>query len=183
MRRIILDSQQYVLISRCKLISFSSVGISASSSAAVNFTLFFFFLFGLKQQSNLKHYEEMCPWLGASDKLFRHWTGRPLSNPGVSKCLDANDSERKWRRQQGDWPIALKRRHRKRRESAPLFSSRGRGKGGQEVRWARQNEEMGSGGEIRFIRGGEREQSVISILTLPLEEDCSCRCDKGLVQP
>lgn len=68
-------------------------------------------------------------------------------------------------------------------ESAPLFSSRDRGEGGQEVRWARQNEEMGSGGEIRFIRGGEREQSVISILTLPLEEDRSCCCDKGLVQP
>lgn len=36
-------------------------------------------------------------------------------------------------------------------------------------------------GEIRFIRGGEQEQSVISVLTLPLEGR-SCCCDKGLVQ-
>lgn len=33
--------------------------------------------------------------------------------------------------------------------------------------------------EIGFIRGGEHKQSVISILTLPLEEGRSCCCDKG----
>lgn len=37
-------------------------------------------------------------------------------------------------------------------------------------------------GQIRFIRGGEQEQSLISILTLPLDGERSCRGDKGPMQ-
>lgn len=40
----------------------------------------------------------------------------------------------------------------------------------------------GYGGEIRFIRGGEQEQSLISILTLPLDTERNCHGDKVPVQ-
>lgn len=68
-------------------------------------------------------------------------------------------------------------------ERCSLFPCRGQKRGQRCVIWdERVNGEMETEGLITFIRGGEQEQSLISILTLPFDGECSCRGDKGPMQ-
>lgn len=68
-------------------------------------------------------------------------------------------------------------------ERCSLFPCRGQKRGQRCVIWdERVNGEMETEGLIRFIRGGEQEQSLISILTLPFDGECSCRGDKRPMQ-
>ena len=81
----------------------------------------------------------MGPWRGILTNCSD--VGRDgFSAAEKCKRFNVDDSKRKRRRQQGDWPIALKKRHRK--QSAPLCFPPERGKEGRRCVIQREQDRM-----------------------------------------